>query len=313
MTSEDERVALLAGIFAAKSAEVRLGIGDDAAVLEGGLVWTVDAQVEGVHFRLDWMTWEDVGFRATMAAASDVVAMGGRPIAILGSLVLSSRVTDEDLAALARGQAAAAAIAGAPVCGGNLARGGETSITTTVLGRAERPVPRSGAAAGDGVWIAGPVGLAAAALRGYLQNASGSDPRLAPALAAFRRPRARFAEGLAAAASGASAAVDVSDGLARDVARIAQASNVRIALDARAILAHGGDALDGAAAAIGAEPLDLALHGGEDYALVVTSKAPVPGFTPIGVVEPSGGSMLVLVSDSGRTDLAPRGWDHFAT
>ncbi len=142
---------------------MRVGIGDDAAVLDpGGLVWTVDVQVDGTHFRPEWASWEDIGWRSFMAAASDLAAMGAEPIAALSSLVLAPAIDDQALDAIARGQAAASLAAGAPVVGGNLARGTETSITTTLLGRAAQPVLRSGAQPGDGVYLAGPVGLAAA-------------------------------------------------------------------------------------------------------------------------------------------------------
>jgi thiamine-monophosphate kinase len=315
VSDELARIELLRGIFAA-SAEgsgVRVGIGDDAAVLEGGLVWTIDAQVEDVHFRRAWLAWEDVGYRSFMAAASDLAAMGATPVAALSALALSGAITDEALSALARGQAEAARAVGAPIAGGNLAAGATTSVTTTLLGRADRPMLRSGARAGDTVLVAGALGLAAAGLSALMQDARDKlqDARIAPALEAWRRPRARIDDGLAAARGGATAAIDVSDGLARDASLVAVASNVTIALDGAAILAHGGRALAGAAAAIGRDPLDLALHGGEDYAVVVTADAPLPGFTPIGRVEPRGRDVLVLVEGGVARPLEPRGFDHF--
>lgn len=314
MKSELERVALLERLLSPRAAPgVLVGIGDDAAVLDGGLVWTIDAQVDGTHFRLDWLAWDDVGFRSFMAAASDLAAMGARPMAALSSLELAADVDDAALEALARGQAEAARVVGAPVVGGNLARSATTSVTTTLLGRAERPLLRRGARPGDAVWIAGAVGLAAAGLAACMRTAREcmDDARVAPALEAWRRPRARIDDGLAAAAAGASAAIDVSDGLARDAAHVAEASGVTIALDAAALVAHGGGALAGAAAAVGRDALDLALHGGEDYAVVATCAAPIPGFSRIGRVAPRGPDPIVLVTPDGERPLAPGGFDHF--
>lgn len=306
-STEEERIALLSRVLAWRGASsVDVAIGDDAAVLQGGaarLVWTIDAQVDGTHFRTDWASWEDIGWRSFMAAASDLAAMGAEPLAALSALSLAPSVSDDDLEALARGQALAASQVGAPVAGGNLARGTETSITTTLLGRvALRPLLRAGARAGDGVWLAGPVGMAAAGLAAL--EARARDASADPFVRAWRRPVARIAEGRVAASS-ASAAVDVSDGLARDAMHLARASDVRLVLEEEAILAASGGAT-----------LAQALHGGEDYALLATSATALPGFVRIGSVEAydSKGSRLVLSSPSpaGRSDLAPKGFDHFA-
>jgi len=300
---------------------VRVGIGDDAAVLEqlgasaGALVWTVDAQVEGTHFRTDWASWEDVGWRSFMAAASDLAAMGAEPVAALSALVLANSVDDEALDALARGQAAASSAIGAPVVGGNLARGTETSITTTLLGRSVSPVLRSGARAGDGLWLAGPVGLAAAGLA--ILEQSLQDARIlehvdaAPCLRAWRRPIARIEQGRALAGV-AHAAIDVSDGLAHDAWQLATAGDVRLVLDLAAVIAAGGDALVAGAKLAGAAAEDLALHGGEDYALVAASAAELPGFVRIGTVEPwTDGARVVRRTGSGIEAVDPRGFDHF--
>lgn len=293
-SSELDRIALLRAIFG--DAGVRVGIGDDAAVVDVpacALVWTVDACVEGTHFRRDWLSWEDVGWKSFMAAASDIAAMGAEPIAALSALILGGDVDDEALAALARGQAAAAAAVGAPVVGGNLARGRETSITTTVVGRASRPITRAGAREGELVLVAGPLGHAAAGLAavaaGNVHDAH---------IAAWRRPRARIEAGRALAPGGASSAIDVSDGLARDASHVAEASGVRIVLDEDALL-DGGVALE------------HVLFGGEDYALLATAPSAIEGFRAIGVVERGAG--VALRRQDGRiVDVPPRGFDHFA-
>ena len=313
MSSELERIALLRRALAEPGdGRVLLGIGDDAAVLAAPgapLVWTVDAAVEGVHFRRELLSLADLGYRATMAAASDLAAMGAAPLGLLAALVLPPWVSDGDLEALAKGQREAATELGTAVIGGNLARGAELSITTTALGTAARPLTRAGARPGDAIWMAGPVGLAAAGLAALECGAEANAT--STAVAAWRRPRARLAEGLRASGR-ASAAIDVSDGLARDAGHLARASGVRVVLDATCL---AGDELRAAAAALGRDPLALALHGGEDYALVVALPAgeALEGFTRIGAAEPpDGGSPVALRREDGTvTALDERGFDHF--
>jgi thiamine-monophosphate kinase len=198
------------------------------------------------------------------------------------------------------------------VVGGNLSRGTETSVTTTLLGRVDEAIVRSGARPGDSVWLSGPVGLAAAGLAALLADGV-AGLGLAACVEAWRRPRARIAEGRALRGV-ATAAVDVSDGLARDVGHLAVASDVRVVLDEAALLAHGGAELERAAGVLGRDPLELALHGGEDYALVATGAAaePAPGFVNIGRIEPAAGAPGVLLARaSGVVLIESRGFDHF--
>jgi thiamine-monophosphate kinase len=306
---ERRRVAMLARVLAAGGARIELGIGDDAAVLGTGgaekLVWTIDEQVEGVHFRRDWLSWTDVGWRSVMAAASDLAAMGADPWCGLAALVLSADVDDDALEAIANGQREACRRIGAPIVGGNLSRGPAVSLATTFLGRCARAVTRGGALAGDGVWMAGAVGLAAAGLAALGQGRA-DDARLADAVDAWRRPRALVDEGRAMGAV-AHAAIDVSDGLARDAGHVAEASGVCVVLDAAALLETPG--LCEPADALGASALDLALHGGEDYALVAASDRPIPGFRRVGEVRP--GSGVWLRDASGERAIPARGFDHF--
>jgi thiamine-monophosphate kinase len=311
MSSELARIEELSRLFGATLAGgggVVVGIGDDAAVLEGNLVWTIDEQVEGTHFRRDLASWRDIGWRSFMAAASDLAAMGAAPWCALSALALPADLDDAALAELAAGQADAARAIGASIVGGNLARAERVSITTTLLGRAAHPVLRSGAKPGDSLWLAGAVGHAAAGLR--ILNASAGAPAsagaIAQALLAWRRPVARIADGLHLAGA-AHAAVDISDGLARDAGHIAQASGARLILDAAALEAD--DVLVVAAAAAGASPLDLALHGGEDYALLAAGPGPLEGFRRVGDV--IGGAGVALRTPRGIEAIDPRGFDHF--
>jgi thiamine-monophosphate kinase len=324
VSSELERIARLARLFGERDQEKRdpsivRAIGDDAAVLDptlraagqgGKIVWTVDAQVEGVHFRGDLVSWRDVGWRSFMAAASDLAAMGASPWGALCALVLPRSIDDDALDALSAGQAEAARAVGAPIIGGNLSRGGETSITTTLLGTGLRPLARI-AERGDGIWIAGALGLAAAGLAALERKLDPSDDDVARAVLAWRTPRARIEDGLALAANTAvRGAIDVSDGLARDVGHIAAASGLCALLDEAALRAHVEPPLATLARSLGVAALDLALHGGEDYALIATSAGEVDGFVRIGRFEEGEGVALEDASGARRV-IDPRGFDHF--
>ena len=313
--NEAGRIALLRRVLSAETRAggfrgIEVGIGDDAAVLALSgrrLVWTIDEQVEGTHFRRDLLSWRDMGWRSFMAAASDVAAMGAEPWCALAALVLPDDVDDAALEQVAQGQAAAAQAVGAPVVGGNLARGPALSIATTLLGICPRAILRGGALPGDGLWLAGRLGLAAAGLRALLAGKE-ATASLAAAVLAWRAPRALVAEGRAMA-SVAHAAIDVSDGLACDVGHLAQASVVCAVLDEGALLAD--PELVTAAGALGASALDLALHGGEDYALVVASPVALDGYRRIGEVTVGGGVMLR--GPKGQRPIEPRGFDHFTS
>jgi thiamine-monophosphate kinase len=289
-----------------------LGIGDDAAILHPPsgreLVWTVDAQVEGVHFRRDWMTMGDIGWRSFVAAASDLFAMGAEPWCALSSLVVPVDLPDRELDALTIAQARAAEAVGCRIVGGNLSRGGELSVTTTLLGSAERPVRRDTARAGDSVWLAGDIGLAAIGLAA--QRAGREDDDLVPGLAAFCLPVVRREAGRELGRR-ARAAIDLSDGLAQDAGHLATASVVAIVLDEPSLLASAHDVVRRGAACLGEPLLDLLLYGGEDYALLATSTEPLSGFTRIGDVEIGQGVWLRDASGNKR-EISPRGFDHFA-
>jgi thiamine-monophosphate kinase len=306
---ERGRIAMLAHVLGVGAPGVELGIGDDAAVLTpppgGRLVWTIDEQVEGVHFERRALGWDDLGWRSFVAAASDVAAMGATPWCALAALVLPDDVDDAALESIAAGQRDAAAIVGAPIVGGNLSRGPALSLATTVLGACERAIARSGAKPGDGVWMAGRVGLAAAGWLA-LQRGRGDEPALREAVATWRRPYPLVAQGQALGAV-AHAAVDVSDGLARDAGHLAEASGVCLVLDEAALVAD--EVLVATARALDTPALELALYGGEDYALVAASPEPIHGFRRIGAVRQGAGVTLAGVGS--ERPVEPRGFDHF--
>lgn len=304
---ERERIERLRRILARDVPGVVLGIGDDAAILApaaGPLVWTIDEQVDGVHFALDLLSLEDVGYRATMASASDLAAMGAAAVGALASVVAPKFFSVESFEEIAAGQRAAADALGSAVVGGNVSAGPCLSIATTWLGRAARPVTRGGARVGDGVYLAGPVGLAAAGFAALKRGVAVPEA----AVRAWRRPVARLEDGLRLAER-ATASIDVSDGLAGDAGHIAAASGVALRLDAAALRASLPEALSLSARALDLDPLDLALYGGEDYALVATSPAPIEGFAWIGDAHEGEG---VWLSERGSVRALRGGFDHFA-
>jgi thiamine-monophosphate kinase len=281
-----------------------LGVGDDAAVLHDPrpLVVTVDAAVEGVHFRRNLLGFEDASTRACEAAMSDVAAMGatldGAGCGLLLAWTLPTDLDDGDLLALARGAERAARRAGTRVVGGNLSAGPALSLTTTVLGRCDGPpLRRDTARPGHVVAVSGPIGLAARGLRALLAGETAAGV----AVQAWRSPRARLDLG-AQLPGAATACIDVSDGLALDAARLAEASGVRLDLDLAALRALvSTDVCD-----------DDILHGGEDYELLATGPAGafLTGWHRIGLVCAGEGVWVGAGGDAQR--LSPRGWDHFS-
>ena len=262
--------------LAARWGEHASGLGDDAAVLELArgekLVVSTDAFVDGVHVRRGWLSPREIGWRATAAALSDLAAMAARPIGVVVAMALPDE-WHADVDELARGIGEAAAYAGTHVVGGDTTRSATLSLTVTVLGAAERPLMRSGARPGDRLWVTGALGGPLGALRDLER---GIEP-LPADRARFARPEPRIREALWLAGQGATAAIDLSDGLASDAAHLAAASGVRIVLDLERlpVLDRSGPRAGAAtAASAGSHPpavlLDAA-RGGEEYELLVTA------------------------------------------
>jgi thiamine-monophosphate kinase len=273
---------------------VLTGPGDDCAIVTAGAVAiSVDMSVEGVHFRREWLTPEEIGWRATTAALSDIAAMAAAPIGVLVAL----------------------AVNGAPIIGGDLTRStGAIVIDIVVLGDAASHVLRSGARAGDGVWVTGSLGGAAAAVHAWQQ---GSAPSAA-ARSAYARPRARITEARwLADHARLTSLIDLSDGLAGDADHLAAASGVAIVIEADAVPVHNA-ARDVAGSRVDA--LRLALTGGEDYELCFTADdADVArladafagtfgtGLTRVGRVEEGAGVRV----DGDDAPHGAGGFDHF--
>jgi thiamine-monophosphate kinase len=255
---EDAAVSRIAALLEQGSGPAptdEVWIGDDAAVVApplGRLVLATDAVVAGVHADLALVSLADLGWKALTAAVSDVGAMGAHPGQALVT-ICAPRGTD--LTALVSGVAEASAAWACPVVGGDLTTSEQLMVSVAVTGVLEGtrpPVTRAGARSGDALVVTGPLGASAAGLR-LLQ----SGHRDGPLVDAHRRPRARLAEGRIARQAGATAMIDVSDGVALDLHRLADASGVGFALDAVPV-------------ATGASR-DEALGGGEDYELVLAT------------------------------------------
>lgn len=310
-----------------------LGPGDDAAVLaapDGRFVVTTDMMIHGPDFRTAWSTMHDLGFKAAATNLSDVAAMGARPTALVVALAAPAETPVAELEALAEGlrDACEALAPGCGVVGGDLSVSRVLTIAVTAFGDLEdrEPITRAGARPGDWVAVSGSLGLAAEGLRLLFER--GVDATGAPDAGAAARLRAEhpvplvaqltphppIADGVAAALGGASAMLDLSDGLALDARRIARASGVSLDLASQQVrevaLAHG---LDPAA------PASLALTGGEDHALLATFPPDVAppldalpgGFRIIGRVVAADRHGPALLVD-GRVFDERGGWDPFA-
>lgn len=312
--------------FASPAGVVRVGIGDDAAVLAAhpdDWVFSVDASVDGVHFDTRFLTLEDVGYRSFQAAASDLAAMGAAPVAALSALVLPRAVTPAGIDQLTSGQALASAYCGCPIIGGNISKGGELSVTTTVIGRCQAALRRDGARPGEELWLVGTVGCAAAGLswlrlgRPELDSgtweSSSRRSAIERCVLSWRRPVALLEQGRELSGR-ASACIDVSDGLAADALQLAYASRVRIVIERERLRAALDGALLATARVLRRSALRLALSGGEDYALLATGpKHRRPSFARvIGHVTKGMGVALVGEGRAGERLVLPSGYDHLA-
>jgi thiamine-monophosphate kinase len=252
-------------------------LGDDAAVVRAGAfaVTSVDVMVDGTHFRLGQAAPADIGHRALAAALSDLAAMGAAPGEAYLAVVLPPVLTDAQALELHEGAEALAVATGTTIAGGDIVAGTCLTLAVTVVGWAgleERIVGRTGALPGDLVGVTGTLGAPAAGLavlEGRAQEAgvSPADGHGAALIARFLRPFPRLTEGRALAAAGVHAMLDLSDGIASDAYRLAQASGVRLALDAGALPLAPGVAT--VAHALGRDPAELAATGGEDFELCV--------------------------------------------
>jgi thiamine-monophosphate kinase len=300
----------LRAIFAALGGR---DLGDDCALLPVGgrtLAISIDLSLEAVHFRTDWLSFRQIGWRATAAALSDLAADGATPLGVLVSLgVPGNRQRRPGNASPAvqimSGVGSAAGSVGAKVFGGDLVRSPRYLVDVCVLGVVQRPVRRSGARPGDGLWVTGRLGGAGLALA-----ALGAGRRLAPTVRRrFARPVPRIAAGRWLARRGARAMIDISDGLAGDAGHLAAASGVGIAIELERVPCWPGVTPRAAAAS------------GEEYELLVAlprsfgtagarafRRATGLPLTRIGACTAGRG---LRITHDGRPITPPRGFDHF--
>ncbi len=250
-----------------------VGVEHDAAVV-GGLVLTQDALVEGVHFRLDLIGWRELGFRAAAVNLSDLAASGATPLALLVAFAAPGETDVADVLALYEGVAET----GVPVVGGDTTAAASVVLSVTAAGRSERVPGRSGARPGDALVVTGPLGAAGAAFRDH----------------SYVRPPLRLVEGRQLAGA-AHAMLDLSDGLAVDVAHLARRSGARCVVE-----------LERVPLAPGATVEDLGF--GEDFELLAAvPDAAAFDFPVIGYVEPGDGVELLLNGE--RVEL--HGYEHY--
>ncbi|HEY3674949.1 MAG TPA: thiamine-phosphate kinase [Candidatus Tumulicola sp.] len=321
--SEDDVVSAIAALLdGTAGTNIRVGIGDDAAVWQSSRshrsVITTDMAVEGVHFTSQLMRLQDAGWRSMIANASDIAAMGARPVLATVALGVPVRAAVADVLLLYAGLAEAARSTRLSIVGGDLSRAPAWTVAITAVGevRASNLKTRSGGGPGCVLCSTGALGASRAGFDIARRQATIEETQSERALATFRRPVARMAEGRFLGADRAVAAMmDCSDGLSTDIARLARASGCAARIDEVPV--------DPAAAAVatqlGVDPEQYALAGGEDFELLVAvrkrdferlSRRFAARFgTPlhrIGVLVPGAG-----VEFAGAP-LRPTGWDHLA-
>jgi thiamine-monophosphate kinase len=312
--------ALIAAIRKAlpASTDLLVGVGDDAAVVrapDGRVVATADMLIEGRHFRREWSAARDIGGKAAARNLADIAAMGARPTGLLVSFAGPGELEVSWVLELVAGIAEESSDAGAAVAGGDTSSADVVMLAVTALGdlAGRQPVTRGGARPGDVVAVTGSLGSAAAGLALLSAGLSQGDPGLEPLIRAHRRPRPPYDAGPQAALLGATAMIDISDGLVADLGHVASASGVQIELRTSAIAAEpvAAQRLLARAAAVldGADLRRWVLTGGDDHALVATfpPELVLPGrWTIIGRVT-AGNGILV---DGSRWNEAG-GWEHF--
>jgi thiamine-monophosphate kinase len=275
--------------------------GDDAAVLlppAGRLLLAIDLVVEGVHIDLSLGSLADAGWKAISVNASDIAAMGGRPLHVVAGV---SAPAGTDLDEVTDGMVEACAAYGVALVGGDLTSGRHLVLSVAITGTCDGrdPVLRTGARRGDLIWVTGPLGASAAGLELLRGARTESHSGL---VRAYRRPVARVREGVVAAASGATAMIDVSDGLSQDLDHVASESGVGIRLTSVPIAAGAS--------------LEQALGGGEDYELVFTAPEGAPvvqAFEAAGLAVPT--RIGICTADAGERSLEGHplpitGWEH---
>lgn len=294
------------------------GVGGDCALIpvaDGHLAVSVDLSVEGTHFRTEWLSFEEIGWRAAAGALSDLAAAGAEAIGILASVGAPREAPASDVTALMEGVGAAAASVGGVVLGGDLAAAPSWLVDITVIGRVERPITRGGARPGDGVWVSGRLGAARAALDALVR---GTMP-VPEAREAFAKPRPRLELGRALSRRGVTAMIDLSDGLGGDAGHLAAASACAVRIDLGLVPVGPGVVEEARRRSV--HPAVYAASGGEDYELLFTLPA-ATGAEAAGALASLGGVPVTRIGEVGEgsgvhlrldgRDQEIHGFDHFA-
>jgi len=321
--TEDDVISAIATLCQDRLRRVTLGIGDDAALWQASRshrsAISTDMQVEGVHFTREMMPLQDVGWRAMAAALSDLAAMGARPVLATVALAFPRETQREELLEAYRGLSECGRRFKTAIAGGDLSVAPSLVLSITVVGevRPSDAKTRAGAQPGDVVAITGRLGAARAGLELARQSLALDEEHAAAALRAFRRPEPRLAEGrFFAASKNVTAMMDCSDGLATDLARLADAAVCAATLES--VPLH--DAARRVAALLGEDPEKFALAGGEEYELMVAVKPRAFAHLSARYAKRFKRPLLrvgTFGKGSGVTwngaPLERSGWDHFTT
>jgi len=300
--TEAQVIAQLREIFASPDPRIEVGIGDDAAVVAGDVrqVMTTDMAVEGVHFRTDWSTGFEIGRKVTAANAADILAMGGVPDYLLVAIALTGSESMEWISDLARGIKFEADLAGLQVIGGDISRSEKVIISMTAVGHCGKPVLRSGAKPGDGIYLSSLTGWSAAGLAILKSKVLATSDVMEKALCEFKSPTIDYGFDV----TGASSLCDVSDALAIQASQIADSSKVALKFDLSKIeTATEFLELETLARELAIDVWHWIFAGGEDHALLATG-LDLPGILLGQVIAGSGIKNLPVGVENSA-------WQHF--
>lgn len=300
--SERDVINALQKIFASADPRVRVGIGDDAAVVttQSQSIITSDMAVEDVHFKLEWSSAFDIGRKITAANVADILSMGAQCDYLTASVALTGDETMQWIENLARGMKHEADAAGALIVGGDIARGPKIVISMTAVGSSQSPILRSGAKAGDGLYLSSLTGWSAAGLELLSREVSINSAIAERALSEFSAPTLDYSSDF----SGATAMADVSDSVLIQAEQIAEASGVQLVLD-QVLISQATEFKDLSTLAdeLKVDVFQWILGGGEDHVLLATGES-LPGIRIGSVVAGSGIAGVDMKK-------APVSWSHF--
>jgi thiamine-monophosphate kinase len=300
--SERDVINALQKIFATADPRVRVGIGDDAAVVttQPQSIITSDMAVEDVHFKLEWSSAFDIGRKITAANVADILSMGAQCDYLTASVALTGNETMQWIENLARGMKHEADAAGALIVGGDIARGPKIVISMTAVGSAQSPILRSGAKAGDSLYLSSLTGWSAAGLELLTREVSINSAIAERALSEFSAPTLDYSSDF----SGATAMADVSDSVLIQAEQIAEASGVQLVLD-QVLISQASEFKDLSTLAdeLKVDVFQWILGGGEDHVLLATGES-LPGIRIGSVVAGSGIAGVDMKK-------APVSWSHF--